>query len=419
MISLELHQLQKQLESLPDPVSFLTSLFAYAPVGFQIYRADGHCLLVNKAFRDLFGSAPPPEYNVFEDEILQTTGTLALIKRAFAGETVQTPTIWYDARELKQVRVETGRRIAISATFFPVFDQEGQVNYIALVFKDETEIRLAQERLLDERDQLKQVVQQMERAEQELQQLKADLERRVAQRTSELAAANKELEAFSYSVSHDLRAPLRAIEGFSRILQESYANYPEETRQRYLGLIRSATQQMGQLIEDLLAFSRLGRQALNLQTVYPQELMRQVLQALGEEQEGRQVEIIVGDLPVCQADPALLKQVLVNLVGNALKFTRARNQARIEVGCLETPDEPIWFVKDNGVGFDQRHASQLFGVFQRLHPADEYEGTGVGLALVQRIIQRHGGRIWAEAEPDKGATFYFTLGGEGSDQYTS
>ena len=147
--------------------------------------------------------------------------------------------------------------------------------------------------------------------------------------------------------------------------------------------------------------------------------MRQVLQALRGEQEGRQVEVVVGELPAYQADPALLKQVFVNLIGNALKFTRARAQARIEVGCLETADEPIWFVKDNGVGFDQRHANQLFGVFQRLHSAEEYEGTGVGLALVQRIIQRHGGRIWAEAEPDKGATFYFTLGGEGNDQYTS
>jgi signal transduction histidine kinase len=419
MISLELNQLQKQLEALPDPVSFLTSLFAYAPVGFQIYRTDGYCLLTNKAFRDLFGSEPPPEYNVFEDEIVKAAGILELINRALAGETVQTPTIWYDARELKQVQVESGRRIAISATFFPVFSQDGQVNFIALVFKDETEAMLAQERLQAERDQLRQVVQQMERAEQELRQLKADLELRVAQRTSELAAANKELEAFSYSVSHDLRAPLRAIDGFSRILQEDYDSRPEATRQRYLGLIRNATQQMGQLIEDLLAFSRLGRQAINLQIVYPEALARQVLEELRGEQEGRQLEIILGQLPACQADPALLKQVFINLIGNALKFSRSRERSRIELGCHETPEETIWFVKDNGVGFDQRYAPRLFGVFQRLHPAEEYEGTGVGLALVQRIIQRHGGRIWAEAEPDKGATFYFTLGGEGSDPYTS
>ncbi len=238
-------------------------------------------------------------------------------------------------------------------------------------------------------------------------------------RTAELEAANKELEAFSYTISHDLRAPLRAIDGFSRILLEEYTSGLPTEVQRYLGLLHDNTQRMERLIEDLLAFSRLSRRPLNKQKVTPAKLVREVLVDLRAEQEGRQVEFIVGDLPACQADPILLKQILVNLLSNALKFTRKRETARIEIGCetskgsepTQGSGETIYFVKDNGVGFDMQYKDKLFGVFQRLHRAEEYEGTGVGLAIVQRIVHRHGGRIWAEAELDKGAAFYFTLGG--------
>jgi signal transduction histidine kinase len=235
----------------------------------------------------------------------------------------------------------------------------------------------------------------------------------------ELETANKELEAFSYSVSHDLRAPLRAIDGFSRILLEDYAaSLPAEAR-RYLGLVRSNTQQMGELVDDLLAFSRLSRQPLNKQTIAPARLAQQALADLRAEQAGRQIEIIIGDLPACEGDPALLKQVFVNLLSNALKFTRAREAAKIEVGFAPTPTPPplagegqgegAYFVRDNGVGFDMQYVGKLFGVFQRLHRAEDYDGTGVGLAIVQRIISRHGGRAWAEAEVNQGATFYFSL----------
>jgi len=163
----------------------------------------------------------------------------------------------------------------------------------------------------------------------------------------------------------------------------------------------------------LLTFSRLSRQPLNKEPVVPANLVRRVLSDLSGEQEGRQVEIVVGELPTCQADPGLLKQVFANLLSNALKYTRQRDVARIEVGCAAQDGATVYFVKDNGAGFDMRYADKLFGVFQRLHRAEEFEGTGVGLAIVQRIIHRHGGRIWAEAEVDKGATFYFTLEGEG------
>ena len=224
-----------------------------------------------------------------------------------------------------------------------------------------------------------------------------------------LEAANKELEAFSYSVSHDLRAPLRAVDGFSRVLLEKYeAQLPSEA-QRYLRLVRDNAQQMGRLIDDLLTFSRLSRQPLKLQPVSLAKLVRQALQDLRSEQEGKRVEFEIADLPPCSADPALLKQVWLNLLANALKYTRKREVARIEIGSHAEGGEHVYFVRDNGVGFDMRYANKLFGVFQRLHRAEEYEGTGVGLAIVQRIIHHHGGRVWAEAEVDKGATFYFTL----------
>ena len=198
------------------------------------------------------------------------------------------------------------------------------------------------------------------------------------ERTRELEAANGELAAFSYSVAHDLRAPLRAMDGFSRILAEQWAPSLEPDAQRLIGRVRANATQMGALVDDLLALSRLGRQALRLKALPPDALVREALAALHAEQEGRRVELTVGSLPVCQGDPALLKQVFVNLLGNALKFTRKREVAQIEVGCREDEGECVYFVRDNGVGFDMQYAGKLFGVFQRQHRMEEYEGTGVG-----------------------------------------
>jgi len=239
-----------------------------------------------------------------------------------------------------------------------------------------------------------------------------ELEARVRERTAELEAANRELEAFTYTVSHDLRVPLRAVDGFSRLLLEEYTSHLVPEAQRYLRLVRESTQQMGQLIADLLTFSRLSRQPLNEQEIVLTDLVHQVLENLRAEQAGRRVNLVIGDLPVCRADVTLLKQVLLNLLSNAIKFTSKREVASIAVGCQRTGGQHVYFIKDNGVGFDMRYAHKLFGVFQRLHRAEEYEGTGVGLAIVQRIIHRHGGRIRAEAAVDQGATFYFTLGGD-------
>jgi PAS domain S-box-containing protein len=232
----------------------------------------------------------------------------------------------------------------------------------------------------------------------------------------ELEAANKELEAFSYSVSHDLRAPLRAIDGFSQILLGDFSSALPTEAQEYLHDVRANTQQMGHLVDDLLTFSRVGRQPLNTQRTEPEPIIQRCLDELQPELSGRHFEIVIGELPACSADPALIKQVWMNLLSNAVKYTSRRQTPRIEIGTKpsDSTDQSLYFVKDNGVGFDMRYADKLFGVFQRLHLAEEYDGTGVGLAIVQRIVQRHGGRAWADAQPEQGATFFFTLPKDGS-----
>jgi len=222
-----------------------------------------------------------------------------------------------------------------------------------------------------------------------------------------LEAANRELEAFSYSVSHDLKAPLRAIGGFSRAVVEDYAPRLDDEGKKYLGLIASSADHMGRLIDDLLAFSRLGRQEMVRTDVDLGAMAEAVFDELAATVPERALRLEVGPVPHLEGDSGMFRQVLVNLLANAIKFTRARKAARVEFGWA--PASSAWYVKDNGVGFDVRYVDKLFGVFQRLHSSSEYEGTGVGLALVQRIVARHGGRVWAESELDRGATFYFSL----------
>jgi len=246
---------------------------------------------------------------------------------------------------------------------------------------------------------------------QQIRKMNEELEERVAERTADLEAANREMEAFSYSVSHDLRSPARVIGGMARILIRDHEEDMPERVSRYLKMMRSNAEEMGQLVDDLLAFSRAGRQHVRKIRVAPGDMARGALDTFSEELQDRTVEVHIGEMPACDADPVLLRQVFVNLVGNALKFTRSREEARIEIGCEQRNGGAVYFVRDNGVGFDMEYAGRLFNVFERLHEPQEFEGTGIGLSIVQRIVERHGGRIWAEAEVDKGATFYFTLEG--------
>ena len=290
---------------------------------------------------------------------------------------------------LETVRIrKDGTLVDIAASISPIKDGNGNLVSISKIARSITERK---------------------RAEEKIRQLNLELEQRVVERTTELEMANKELEAFSYSVSHDLRAPLRAVAGFSQAVEEDYGpQLPAEGR-RYLRTIRAEAQRMGVLIDDLLTFSRLSRQPLNQQSVNTAKLVRDVLDELNFRQQARPVEIRIGELPACQGDVALMKQVWVNLLSNALKYTGKCDAAVVEVGCQREAGGNIYFVRDNGAGFEMQYAHKLFGVFQRLHRADEFEGTGVGLAIVQRIIQRHGGHVWAKSALNEGATFYFTV----------
>jgi PAS domain S-box-containing protein len=258
-------------------------------------------------------------------------------------------------------------------------------------------------------EDLRQETLERKMAEEELKKYQTRLEDLVFARTSDLEEANKELESFAYSISHDLRAPLRHIDGYAHIILEDYnPQLPQEVKS-YLVRICNGSQTMSNLIDGLLNFSHLGRQPLTIQPVNTAWQITQVLEDLSLETAGRNIDFQIGNLPDCQADPLLLRQVFVNLLSNAIKYTREREQAVIKIGAECLNGECVFYIKDNGIGFDMAYAHKLFGVFQRLHAPNQFEGTGVGLAIVHRIILRHGGKIWAESAPDQGATFYFSL----------
>jgi PAS domain S-box-containing protein len=296
-----------------------------------------------------------------------------------------------ETRLYETVRIrKDGSPVSLSLAVSPIRDAQGNIVGVSSIGRDITERKHAEEQIL---------------------RLNAELEHRVQIRTAELTSANQELEAFTYSVAHDLRAPLRHIDAFTRILQEDFAgSFPPEAAQ-LLETIRRGSENMSRLVNDLLNLAHVGRQEMKKEPTPLNLLIEEVIAEMKRETEGREIEWHVANLPTVEGDPGLLKQVFANLLSNAVKYTRPRKKAVIEIGLRVMNDEPVIYLRDNGVGFNMKYADKLFGVFQRLHRAEEFEGTGVGLAIVERVIKRHGVHIWAESELDKGATFYFTLDG--------
>jgi PAS domain S-box-containing protein len=359
-------------------------LYNHAPCGYHSLDKDGIFVQINDTELRWLGYAREEIIGTVKYDDLLTPRSRELFRSNFQLFKVRG---WISDMEFEMVRKD-GSILPVLLSATTVTDNNGEFIMSRATSYDITERR---------------------KAEEDIRRFNEQLEKKVIDRTRDLEAANKELEDFTYTVSHDLRTPLRAIDGFSRMLLRDEGNNLTENTQRKIDVIRDNVQRMGRLIDDLLALSRLGRTTMSLSSVDMEKLVNETWNDLCAIDDGHRKELQMWPLPGFFGDRALVRQVLANLLSNAVKYSRPKGRAIIEIGGKDSGDEILYYVKDKGVGFDMRYYDKLFGAFQRLHSDEEFEGTGVGLAIVRRIVHRHGGTVWAEGKVDEGAVFYFTL----------
>ena len=389
-LAIKTEELERSREALETQTLLLQSVLDSMEEGLVVADEQGKFVIWNPAAEKIMGRGAAnvlpakwsEHYRIFRaDMVTPFPSDQLTLARAIRGETSSAEMFVRDA--------ELGQSLWIEVSGGPLKDRSGRLHGGVVSIRD---------------------ISQRKADEQKIRELNEDLEERVAQRTEELETSNLELEAFTYSVSHDLRAPLRHIGGFSRILLEDFGPKMEPEALSHLHRIEDGTRRMGLLVDELLNLARVGRHALKQEATQLNSIIEDVISLLQPEVNGRVVEWKIEQLPSAMCDPVLVKQVFQNLLANALKFTRPRERAVIEIGHRQENEQILFFIRDNGVGFSMKYQDKLFGVFQRLHRAEDFEGTGIGLATVKRIVHKHGGRVWANSELDKGATFYFTLG---------
>ena len=415
---------KKYKEELIQTRAMFEGLFEFAPDAIVVVSRKGNIVRANKQAERLFGYSANELANAYHEILLPERFRKKHMKHRRTY--ITDPHIRPMGTGLELYgRKKDGSEFSVDIALGPL-KAEKEILVIAVI-RDVSEHRTSEaslRRALDEmemkvmertstltitNEELLTEIEERKRTEEQLEDYRQDLEKQVTERTAELLAVNKELEAFSYSVSHDLRSPLRHMTGFAERLQNRLIDHPDETTHKYLAAIIDASKKMDMLINDLLAFSYIGRTDIQKRKISLNGLLKEILQEIETELKERNISWKIDELPEVDGDRALLRLAIHNLVSNAVKFTGKRPQAKIKIGCKDDGDKYICSITDNGVGFDMKYADRLFGVFQRLHPQTEFEGTGIGLANVQRIIARHGGRVWAEGALGNGATFYFSL----------
>ncbi len=378
---------RKAEQALQENEKHYRELMAQSPVGVQVFAPDGTLVQVNRAWENIWGVPAEKavgQHNPLYDRQIEQLGIREKIEQVFKGGIVEFEDIFYDPSASGM----PGAKRWIRPKAYQVRDERGHVLHIVVMSEDITTQKEAQKRIL---------------------QINEELERRVKERTVELETSNKELEAFSYSVSHDLRAPLRGIHGFASILLADYGKHLDSEAKRVIKVIKANTSRMGTLIDELLTFSRLSRTGLTHEPIDMSSLVADCIRELIDLGDYPNTNISVEQLPTLTCDKIMMRQVWTNLLSNAAKFSSTQPEPQIEIGSSTADGEVIFFVKDNGVGFEMQYVNQLFGVFHRLHREDEFSGTGVGLAIVKRIVERHGGRVWAESQEGEGAEFFFSM----------